>query len=302
MTDTVDSIYEIINRSKYPNDVTDLYIHNPIIGKVSCWEPLGNKLSANEKIAIANIPSEKYFTIRLDGKNFSSVVPVLVRLGLFSSGYSIEFENIMKLIADKLAVKFQNVLFVFTQSDEIAIIIDKIKLSPDGSVFPREYSGRNDKLVSLSSSYASVLFFSELVKINNKKGLNLNIDDIPPTIFDARIGVYDTLDDAFELILWRAYDCSVNGLSQAVHNCKIPNSKQARLYNTGDKLKFLETNGLLPLRDHQAYGTLLARTYTETECVNQMTGKTTTKNMRSYVQINGPVIKNIKEDVGDIFV
>ena len=92
MTDTVDSIYEIINRSKYPNDVTDLYIHNPIIGKVSCWEPLGNKLSANEKIAIANIPSEKYFTIRLDGKNFSSVVPVLVRLGLFSSGYSIEFE------------------------------------------------------------------------------------------------------------------------------------------------------------------------------------------------------------------
>ena len=40
------SIYEIINRSKYSETMitlSNLYISNPIIGKESCWNPLGGR-------------------------------------------------------------------------------------------------------------------------------------------------------------------------------------------------------------------------------------------------------------------
>src|SRR5689334_7065395 len=94
------TIYEIIQRSKFPVEVTPLYISNPIIGKTACWEPLGTKISHNEKASSSIIASKKWISIRRDGKNFSSVVPKLVQLGILTEGYSVEFENIMKELAN----------------------------------------------------------------------------------------------------------------------------------------------------------------------------------------------------------
>lgn len=303
---TNNSIYDIIYRSKYGESITEKYIQNPIIGKKTCWDPLGNKLSLNEKNTPSVIEANKYFTIRLDGKNFSSCVPKLKRMGIFEDGYSMKFEMIMKKIAESLPYEFQNVLYVYTQSDEITILFDKIRTDD----LSHEFSGRRDKLISLISGFVTKTFNLELIKIcielmqNNFDGniLTQIIDNLPSITFDARIGVYDTLANAFELILWRSHDCSVNGLSQAVYFNNFSNIKKsdACKLNTNQKIKLLEENNMLPLSDHQAYGTLIKITHTHIETMNKKTLEKNFSIRRRYVQIKGPIIKNLKDNIFSI--
>lgn len=303
---SLESIYDIIYRSKYGEE-NELYISNPVIGKASCWNPLGDKLSANEKCCPQIINPEKYFTIRLDGKNFSTVIPKLKQMQIFEMGYSVHFENIMKTIANKVATHFSRVLYVFTQSDEITILFNKVENIEGRSEQFHEFSGRKDKLMTLASSYVTQIFNKELFKLcvsfvfdksTNFAELTELIENLPTIIFDARVGIYDTLSDAFELILWRAYDCSVNGISQAVYlnTFDTVTKKEQQKMNTTEKLKLLETCGLLPLSDHQAYGTLLKKSTTMVEITDKKTGITNVVEKRCYVLISGPVIKNIKDN------
>lgn len=159
---------------------------------------------------------------------------------------------------------FNEVLYVFTQSDEFTIIINKCNNEID-----------KIKLLTESSSKISSKFIKEVIKISSLD----KIDLLPNIAFDARIGMYNTLHEAFELILWRAYDCSINGISQAVYFCGNPGSKLVSLKNSNEKLKYLFENKLLPLSDHQAYGTLFK------------------KNHNGYNKIEGPVINNIKNNM-----
>jgi tRNA(His) 5'-end guanylyltransferase len=81
--------------------------------------------------------------------------------------------------------------------------------------------------------------------------------------FDCRVGAYGSWAEARALLLWRAHDCSVNGVSDAVYHAHgaVPGgSKAAQRGNTGAKVKWLhDVAGLLPLPAHQAHGTLLVR-------------------------------------------
>ena len=45
------------------------------------------------------------------------------------------------------------------------------------------------------------------------------VGDISPH-FDCRIAAWDSWEEAKALLLWRAYDCTVNGVSDAVHQAK----------------------------------------------------------------------------------
>jgi tRNA(His) 5'-end guanylyltransferase len=329
MNDHEVTIYDIIARSKYPEIEMTNYLATPIIGKASCWNPLGDKLSANEKSCPSIIPPGKYYSIRADGKNFSSrVVPMLTKLGLFDPGYSIDFEQVMTLVTHKLCTRFRGVLYAFTQSDEITIIIDKIHQSEQ----VHEFGGRRDKLLSLASSFITNEFTMDLVYMCLLKEMKKNTiptpmiggggnssfgcstlgslgeDTVPksviplllnfPTItFDARIGVYDSLEEAFELVLWRAYDCSVNGISQTVHEHTFDgHTKQStQQLNQGGKLDLLNKHGLLPLRDHQAYGTLYVKTHCEKMAVNKNTNESKLVVKKQYVPFVGPVISAVKE-------
>lgn len=302
-----ENIYEIIKRSKYPDTLYENYIQNPIIGKESCWNPLGDKLSLNEKTCPSIISPEKYFTIRADGKNFSSVLPKLKKLGILEKGYSIRFENIMKTIAHKISLHLQRVLFVFTQSDEITILIENIKNESNSlnqNEIVHEFGGRKDKLISLTSSFISSVFTQEIFKIcleqNNNTIPQELLLQMPVIIFDARIGVYDSLQDAFELILWRSYDCSVNGISQFVYNnydlFTGISKKEMEKKNTSEKLKIINDHKLLPLRDHQAYGYLIEKKYEDLEKINQKTGEKIKVNKKVFREITGPIIKKIKDN------
>ena len=64
------------------------------------------------------------------------------------------------------------------------------------------------------------------------------------------MGTYLSEEEALSLIIWRAYDCGVNGVSDAVHHSTIGGKKQIMQQSKYHKLKWLKDNSLLPLQDH----------------------------------------------------
>ena len=288
-------IYDVIDTSKYSEDIRSDYINNPIIGKKTIWDPLGDKLSANEKACPPIIKSEKFFTIRLDGKNFRTVVPKIRRLGIFSKRYSIEFEEIMISVAKRCTEMFENVVDVFTQSDEITILVQG-----KSGIFVHEFAGRRDKIISLSAAEVATTFTKLLIErvLTNDNIVDKlkTIRDLPVIRFDSRIGVYDTYSEAFQLIIWRGYDCSINGISQSLYICEIPGARSMEMHSD-QKLAFLAENGLLPLRDHQAYGTLLKREKVPLTFKCRSTKTDVVKERFILRCIPGQIIKNIKEGV-----
>lgn len=290
------SIYNIIETSKYSEKVYENYITNPIIGKKTIWDPLGDKLSSNEKACPVIIESNKFFTIRLDGKNFRTVVPELRRLGIFSTEYSVEFEEIMVTIAKRCSKMFEGVVDIFTQSDEITIVV-----RGKSGIFDHEFGGRRDKIISLSAGEVSSMFVKLIIEkiLLGKRSVEEKLKTtraLPVIRFDSRIGTYDTYADAFELIIWRGYDCSVNGLSQSLYLCGIPGARNEKMHSD-QKLRFLEENGLLPLREHQSYGTLLKREKIECTFLCKNSKLEVTKDRFIVRQIPGQIIRNVKEGV-----
>lgn len=78
--------------------------------------------------------------------------------------------------------------------------------------------------------------------------------------FDCRMASYDSFEEARALLMWRAYDCSVNGVSDAVHHSKGVEGRMT-VVNQGmrAKLQWLDKHGKLPLAKHQAFGTYFIR-------------------------------------------
>lgn len=71
---------------------------------------------------------------------------------------------------------------------------------------------------------------------------------------------YDSFDEACALLMWRAYDCSVNGVSDAVHHSKNVDGRKAMMtQGMREKLRWLNNKGKLPLPKHQAFGTYFTR-------------------------------------------
>jgi hypothetical protein len=105
------------------------------------------------------------------------------------------------------------------------------------------------------------------------------------TIFQSHVGHFRSREASLLLLLWRAADCGVNSVSDAVHHAKgtlgeevvgsasrISRSQAMRLH-TGDKISWLKENGLLPLPLHQARGTYFVRVKRRITGLNPKTGQ-----------------------------
>ena len=80
------------------------------------WRELGDYVSSQEKVLFANIPHDKYMTLRLDGAGFSNKIKKLRKAGKIEPGISDTFSNIMNKVALSLAAKF-NAIYVHVHSD-----------------------------------------------------------------------------------------------------------------------------------------------------------------------------------------
>jgi tRNA(His) 5'-end guanylyltransferase len=292
------SIYDVLETSRYPDEMVDGYDYNPVVGKTSIWNPLGDILSSLEKLPQYRVDGDKFYTIRLDGHAFSKRMVQLKRLNLFGQGYSLEFESIMTKIASTLLSSVQNALYAFTQSDEIVLIVSPCEVDEHGKFVNFEFQRRRDKLVSIYASMATNIFTKEtmklvMTKLRDQPDLDINLEELPEIQFDARIAQFESLAEAFQLILWRSYDCSVNGISSGiVFQNSLPSKKKLLNLHCGDKLKYLREEGLLTqMTRHQLYGSFM---YLEAHMVTLPDGKQRRK--RKVTTISEQLVRMVKED------
>ena len=280
------------------------------LNRRTAWGPLGDYLGGLEK-DLSDISGDKFWTVRLDGKNFNSLYQQLQQMGLFSSGYSIEYEKIMQTVCQQLTNYFTNVLYAYTQSDEITLVFSSAPYNVTSQMHePHLYNGRHDKMISLTSSLATQYFCKQLIQLhlqksdhNNPENDSASFDQLPIATFDARIAKYISLREAFQMILWRSYDCSVNSVSSALrlmYNGQALSKSEINGLNTLKKALILYKESLLPqLTEHQKYGTLLYRgpkaallTSAESETIEK---KSKRRKLGEPQVISGQTIVNVKE-------
>ena len=113
------------------------------------------------------------------------------------------------------------------------------------------------------------------------------------------MGVYDSWEEAISLVLWRGYDCGINGIADACHHQRgtLEGAKQAVGKGNRDKLNFLVEHNLLPLPNHQAYGSYFVRVRRVKELEDPRTGEKV-KRLRGVVEKvegEGGVLEMFKE-------
>ena len=125
------------------------------------------------------------------------------------------------------------------------------------------------------------------------------MDQLPNAIFDARLGVYSCLADAFELILWRSYDCAVNAVSTTLYLEPLPgySRREVGCMNTLQKLVTLHEAGrMVGMTHHQRYGTLFHRNRKFCELTNHFTGEVEYKGKYVVEEIDGLIVNSVKEN------
>lgn len=272
------TIYEVLRTTNYPSTTYGNYINPPILSK-GMWDELGYYLSQNERNNRTDIDPTLFYTIRMDGHNFSKkILPYLRSKGIISRGYSLEFEKAMKHAQMYVFKSVQNAICCFCQSDEITVLVGPSRINKDGKVCNIAHNGRFQKYNSLPSSGVASTFSLSLVTslVETEKFDKVHL--MTSVEFDSRIGQYDSFESAMQMILWRAYDCSVNGISSGIHLNEIPNKKSTDGFNSGQKLKFLDSLHILEhMTDHQLYGTFLWNEHVEKDFVSETNGKSYTR-------------------------
>merc|ERR1712224_1093105 len=182
----------------------------------------------------------------------------------------------------------------YTQSDEMIVFISPTSVIR-GEQQPHMRNGRVTKLTTLAASFVTAHFIMQLATHCQSHGVGL--DDLSHILphFDCRMGHYSSWEEARALLMWRAYDCSVNGVSDAVYHTKC-GGKQAVNGHTREKLDWLRQRDLLPLPRHQAYGTVLVKVKRVVQGHNPKLG-TTVSTLRSAIeQVDGPVLELFRTD------
>lgn len=286
-SESVEFIEQLIKKQSC-DAIFSNYILNPKI-LTETWHQFGNTVKSKEN-EMRNANASEWISLRLDGVGFSVLTKKLRSFNIISKGYSVDFANIMQNLAKFLLTKLGG-FCVFTQSDEITLIIPPISTGPNQDQNPNNchlYNGRVLKLCSTTASIASIYFYRQLLKLS----ASLILDDIYPH-FDCRMGVYSTQKEAFGVIWWRAYDCSINGVADAVYQIRGRLHKQE---NTFDRLKWLEENNYLPLPEHQAYGSFYARVKKIKDGHNPLTGETKKCLRPAIEKMDGPVLHRVRDN------
>mgnify|MGYP003647011252 CR=1 FL=1 len=257
-------------REGIPKTNIEGYESPPFVKKAT-WTALGDAIKVAEKTipVDGSIPGERYASLRLDGKNFSKITRVMRSAGILGDGYSEKFAAAMQESCLSVMELFNGVC-AYTQSDEMTILVPCASVVR-GVQQPHFMSGRVMKWCSIAASQATAVFNARIASyIRERDESNGNKDGngdgkvekvVPLALFDCRVGTYTSLETASLLVLWRAYDCSVNGLSDACYHLKgkVPGAKNANGYKFGQKIEFLKAAGVLPLPVHQTSGSYYLR-------------------------------------------
>lgn len=253
------------------------------------WTVLGDAVSAREKSSAGSVDGSRWISLRLDGSGFSRAVKLMRRKGVLEEeGFSDTFAECMQSCLRALMEHFTARLG-YTQSDEMILFIPPMSVVR-GEQQVHARSGRVVKLTTLAAGYASSHFIMQLARRCASRGAGLEgLEEVLPH-FDCRLGHYTSWEEARGLLLWRAYDCSVNGVSDAVYQIK-GSGKEVQGLGKLQKVEWLWRQGRLPLPRHQAYGTVLVKVKRSIEGHNPKLG-TSVRALRGVIErVDGPVLE-----------
>ncbi|CAE8643534.1 unnamed protein product, partial [Polarella glacialis] len=166
--------------------------------------------------------------------------------GVLDQGFSEQIGEAMMASCCALMNEFGAVLGQ-THSDELTVLVPPTKGA-------RAHGGSMQKWISTAASVATNVFNRRIAAVAAER--NMVLDKVIVAHFDCRVGVFETAAEAQALILWRASDCAVNAPSDAIKWSDA--AMKVREFNTIEKLAYLQSHELLPLRRHHGYGSLFA--------------------------------------------
>jgi tRNA(His) 5'-end guanylyltransferase len=177
---------------------------------------LGDRIKAYENTSQSTLLRRTPIIIRVDGRAFHTFTKRLVatRTGeawsdrkiedpsLATSPFSDVMHEVMSNTAATLLNQIQNSVFVYTQSDEISILLrdwDRLETQ-------QWFGGTLQKIVSLSASIASTAFNYHLNRHTNPR----SIQDL--ALFDARAFNLPK-EEVTNYFIWRQQDASRNSVN-----------------------------------------------------------------------------------------
>jgi tRNA(His) 5'-end guanylyltransferase len=270
----------------------------PHIPKVT-WDALGDLVAARERASACNVNvhGSLWISLRLDGSGFSKAVRMLRRHGILEpEGFSDRFAGCMQACLRSLMAKF-NCLVGYTQSDEMIVFIPPANVVR-GKQMPHTHGGRVTKLTTLAAGFVTSQFVVELSTVCWKSGASSSCFEGLARVlphFDCRLGHYESWEEARALLMWRAYDCSVNGISDAVYHTK-GSGRTIQSLGKREKLEWLWKAGKLPLPRHQAYGTVLVRGKRVVEGFNPKTKEAVIAVRGVVDHVDGSVLELLRKD------
>jgi tRNA(His) 5'-end guanylyltransferase len=282
-----ENILETLTRYDPITTSEDSHYMAPHVPKI-VWTQLGDLVSTLEKNTTGNVPGECWFSIRLDGSNFGRTLKILRARGILEEGYSARFAESMTYCLRMLIDHF-NAVIGYTQSDEMLVIIAPANIIR-GEQQPHQRNGRITKISTLASGYVTACFITKLAELCQDSGISAKglAEAVPH--FDCRVGSYSSWNEVQSILLWRAHDCSINGVSDAVHRVKGA-GKDIKSKGTREKVQWLHEEGMLPLPTHQAYGTVYTKVKRAVNGIYPKTGVCTVVLRNVIEQVNGPVLE-----------
>lgn len=165
-------------------------------------DDFGNRMKTFESVSQTNLMIRTPVIMRLDGKAHHTFCRGLNKP--FDDAYS----NAMAEVTFHLCNEIQGVVFAYTQSDEISILIQDWKnLNTD-----RWFGNNVQKMVSISASIATAYFNSIFKHPSNTS----------PALFDSRVFNIPK-EEVANYFIWRQKDAtrnSINSLAQSKFSSK----------------------------------------------------------------------------------
>ena len=191
-------------------------------------ESLGDRISNYASAVNYIIPKEEYLICRIDGHHFSS----------FTKGFDKPFDSALSTAmistTRDLHDRF-NCYSSFTQSDEITLFIPVLKDAKDNYI-EHQFGGRTDKINSLVAAFATMSFnkhlaaeykkeksqhyenFEDSFRLTTEEKESLQKlarfeEKLGEAYFDCRCFGVPTIEEAFNVFMWRSRDCIKNSKS-----------------------------------------------------------------------------------------
>lgn len=222
-------------------------------------DSLGDRMKEYETCFDIRLPHRIPLIIRLDGRSFHSVTKSLK----LQKPMDEAFHRAMVKTAIFLGESINNARFVYTQSDEISILI-----YPKFVTAQPWFDNRLVKLISASASLASVQFTQALLHTlapqRSWPQAFIEITKASPT-FDSRVFVVPP-HDVPNVFIWRQRDAMKNSVSAFAQH----HFTRAALHkkNSRDRIQMLRTKGVEweKLPSWQRWGTgAMRRNYIEND-------------------------------------